>query len=56
MTTLRDRLAAIGRELDQAQRAPVLFAMNAERVVGLVRKLEGLLAAIVDQLEKNPRE
>lgn len=49
--TLRERLDEITRELDQAQRAPMLFAMNAPRVVALVVKVGGLLAAMVDAIE-----
>ncbi len=50
--TLRDRLAEIRRELDQAQKAPVLYAMNPAKVVGLVWKLYALLEAIVVDMEK----
>lgn len=50
--SLRDRLALIRRELDQAASSPMVFAMNPGRVVGLVEKLYSLLDAIVSDLEK----
>lgn len=54
--TLRARLAEIQVAIDQAERAPVLFATQPARLFGLVRKVGGLLEAIVSQLERSPTD
>lgn len=54
MTTMREQLREIQVEIDQAERAPSLFVMQPGRLFGLVRRVGGLLEAIVAQLERSP--
>ena len=51
--TLRAKLAEIQVEIDQAERAPMLYVAQPGRLFGLVQRVGGLLEAIVVHLERS---